>query len=168
MCNFHCIRLSMCSFHIGAALSVSHVPAARPLRGRATVRRYSPATFVINSVAANTPGPLRHVTGFPVSDYYGSSAPIPSVSAGNKPSRRPADCWPVREPADASHVHFPTVRQGRCPAMPLQHRHGYAADIHHGLPVSDINRPKSSPHTIVCGCTLLRGPDPPGSSRWLS
>jgi hypothetical protein len=33
--------------------------------------------------------------------------------------------------------------------MPLQHRHGYAAGIHHGLPTGDINRPKSSPHGIA-------------------
>ena len=28
--------------------------------------------------------------------------------------------------------------------MPLRHRHDYAAVLHRGLPVSDINRPKSS------------------------
>ena len=39
----------------------------------------------------------------------------------------------------SSHVRFPTVRQGRRPTMPLQHRHGYAAGIHRGLPVGDIN-----------------------------
>ena len=30
--------------------------------------------------------------------------------------------------------------------MPLQHRHGYAAGIHHGLPTGDIDRSKSCPH----------------------
>ena len=39
---------------------------------------------------------------------------------------------------DGSHVHSPTVRRGRRPAMPLQHRHGYAADLHRDLPVGDI------------------------------
>lgn len=29
--------------------------------------------------------------------------------------------------------------------MPLQHRHGYAAGIHHGLPTGDITQPRSSP-----------------------
>src|ERR1019366_9532894 len=29
--------------------------------------------------------------------------------------------------------------------MPLQHRHGYAAGIHRGLPTGDINQPRSSP-----------------------
>ena len=28
---------------------------------------------------------------------------------------------------------------------PLQHRHGYAAGIHHGLPTGDITQPRSSP-----------------------
>ena len=42
-----------------------------------------------------------------------------------------------------------------------------AADLHRSLPVGYIYQPKSSPHIIVCGCTLLRGPDPPGSSRWV-
>jgi hypothetical protein len=30
--------------------------------------------------------------------------------------------------------------------MPLQHRHGYAADLHRGLPTGDIARPRSSSH----------------------
>ena len=29
--------------------------------------------------------------------------------------------------------------------MPLPHRHGYAAGIHHGLPTNDANQPRSSP-----------------------
>ena len=72
----------------------------------------------------------------------------------------------MRNQQDGSHVHFLTVQQGRCPAMLLQPRHGYAADIHHGLPTGDIYRPKSHHTLSVCGCALLRGPDPPGSSRW--
>ena len=54
--------------------------------------------------------------------------------------------------------------------MPLQHRHGYAADLHRGLPTDDINQPRSSPHRsadahcspaqirqIRAGGLLLRG-----------
>jgi hypothetical protein len=33
--------------------------------------------------------------------------------------------------------------------MPLQHRHDYAADLHHGLPASDIDQPRSSPRQDV-------------------
>ena len=43
-------------------------------------------------------GPLRHVTGFPGLGLLRVLRPIPAASAGNKPSRRPAGCWPVREP----------------------------------------------------------------------
>jgi len=32
--------------------------------------------------------------------------------------------------------------------MPLRPRHGYAADLHRGLPTGDINRPRSSPPMI--------------------
>jgi hypothetical protein len=33
--------------------------------------------------------------------------------------------------------------------MPPQHRHGYTADLHRGLPIGDITRPRSSPHGIA-------------------
>ena len=44
-------------------------------------------------------GPLRHVTGFPGLGLLRVLRPIPPASAGNGPSRRPAQCRPVREPA---------------------------------------------------------------------
>jgi len=81
---------------------------------------------------------------FPAADYYGSSAP---------PRRhQPTACLPGDQRAagrggghrGGSHVHWWTVRRGRCPTMPLQHRHGYAADLHRGLPTGDITRPGSS------------------------
>src|ERR1035437_7573450 len=43
---------------IGAASSASPVPGTRPLRGRATDRRYSPANSSICFVAANTLDPF--------------------------------------------------------------------------------------------------------------
>ena len=79
-------------------------------------------------------------TAFPCSDYYGSSAPFRQ--------HRPATGLPRRGARDrrsGSHVHSRTLQRGRCPAMPLQHRHGYAAVFHRGLPVGDIYRPRSSP-----------------------
>jgi hypothetical protein len=33
----------------------------------------------------------------------------------------------------------------RCPAMPLRLRHGYAADLHRGLPTADIESVKEFP-----------------------
>ncbi len=86
---------------------------------------------------------------FPASDYYGSSVP--------SRRHRPATGLPADQLAagrggdrrDGSHVHSRAVRRGRRPAMPLQHRHGYAAGLHRGLPTGETHRPGSSPHTMV-------------------
>ncbi len=106
---------------------------------------------------------------FPASDYYGSSAPprryqpttgLPAdqLAAGRGGDRR-----------SGSHVHSRTVRRVRCPTMPLQLRHEYAAGLPRGLPTGDINRPRSSPHPsagarcdpairqVPAGGSLLRG-----------
>jgi hypothetical protein len=101
-------------------------------------------------------------TAFPCSDYYGSSAP---------PRRhRLATCLPAR-PTEADrdgtdgavpNVHARIVRQARCPALPLQHRHGYAVDLHRGLEVGEPHRPSSSPHEIV----RLRAANQPRSIRF--
>ena len=42
--------------------------------------------------------------------------------------------------AGGSHVHCCSIKQVRCPALPLRHHHGYAADLHRGLP-ADIHMP---------------------------
>ena len=72
---------------------------------------------------------------FPASDYYEASAPPGAISR-----RRtcPFSRWPreVRATPDGSHVHLVIDRRVRRPALPLRHRHGYAADIHHGLPAA--------------------------------
>ena len=47
--------------------------------------------------------------------------------------------------------------------MPLQHRHGYAAGLHRGLPTGDINRPKEFADVRV-GCARHASPHPPGWS----
>jgi hypothetical protein len=63
--------------------------------------------------------------------------------------------------------------------MPLRSRHGYAADLHHGLPTGDITQPRSPPHDLRAGVhrspaqirqvraggLLLRGRSAAGSSR---
>ena len=103
---------------------------------------------------------------FPTSDYYGSSAPprrhqpTTDLPTGQLAAAR------VRDHRDGSHVHLPTVRRDRHPAMPLQHRRGYAADLHRGLPTGDITQPRSSPHRIGRGCALLPSPYPPDLSWW--
>lgn len=49
--------------------------------------------------------------------------------------------------------------------MPLQHRHGYAAGLHHGLPAGDITQPRSSPPTGYTG-RRVRTADHPRSVRF--
>jgi hypothetical protein len=51
--------------------------------------------------------------------------------------------------------------------MPLQPRHGYAADLRRGLPAGDIYRRGSSPH-LRCGYALQPSPHLPGSSWWFA
>ena len=107
---------------------------------RATKRRCSPATSSPRTDAASTLDPFAMYTAFPCSDHYGSSAPLRR--------HRPATGLPLREGRDqrsGSHVHSRTLQRGRCPAMPLQPRHGCAAVLRRGLPADGINRPRSSP-----------------------
>ena len=81
---------------------------------------------------------------FPASDYYGPSAP----TRRHQPATRlPCDRRSGRGGGRrvGSHVHSRFVRQGRCPAMPLRHRHAYPAALQRGLPAGDINRRRSSP-----------------------
>ncbi len=78
--------------------------------------------------------PLRHVTGFPDLGLLWALRPLPTASVGDGPSRPARAGCP--EPAGPP-AGFPrsllTVRRDRYPAMPLHHRHGYAAGLHHGL-----------------------------------
>jgi hypothetical protein len=70
----------------------------------------------------------------PAPEYYGGSAP-PAPSAGVAPIR---PCLPGREAGRNGHGRFPrsllSGRRARHPALPLRHRHGYAAAFHRGLP----------------------------------
>ena len=146
-----------CSF-----VCIASTRSSASIEARATARRCSPATSSISVDAANTLDPFAMWPAFPTSDYYGSSAP---------PRRhRPATGLPADQLAagrggdrrDGSHVHSRTVRRGRRPAMPLQHRHGYAAGLHRGLPAGDITQPRSSPHHAV----RVRAATQPRSARF--
>ena len=74
-------------------------------------------------------GPLRHVTGRPGLGLLRVLRPIPPASAGNKPSRRPAQCRPVREPAEWFPRSLPNRSTGSAPnyapatSPPLRRRH---------------------------------------------
>ena len=66
-------------------------------------------------------------------------------------------------PQDGSHVHQIIDRSGRRPALLRQHRHGYAAGLHRGLPTAGTKRLRSRTHPGVRA--LHTGPYPPGWSR---
>jgi hypothetical protein len=99
---------------------------------------------------------------FPASDYYGPSVP----SRRHQPATGLPTCRPGRaagrDQQDGSHVHSRIVRRDRRPAMPLQPRHGYAADLHHGLPTGETYRPRSSPPPRV----RVRAATQPRSARF--
>ena len=52
--------------------------------------------------------------------------------------------------------------------MPLRSRHGYAADLHHGLPTGDITQPRSSPpdNKNIVVVVRVRVADQPRSARF--
>ena len=79
-------------------VSASHVPAARPMRSGSGAPVFT-SGLRDQHVCCEHTGPLRHVTGFPGLGLLRVLRPIPPASAGNGPSRRPAQCRPVREPA---------------------------------------------------------------------
>src|SRR5450759_3718529 len=76
------------------------------------------------------------------------SATPPARSADDEPARtRPG--WPG---CGTSPRRFPrsphTDRRGRCPTLPLQHRHEYAAVLPRGLPTDVFKRLRSRPATL--------------------
>jgi hypothetical protein len=107
-------------------------------------------------------------SAFPISDYYGSSAPPrqhqPTTSLS---ATLLATAW-VGDRRGGSHVHCRSDRRGRRPAMPLQPRHGYAAGLHHGLPTGDITQPRSSSDDgiDVLAVARVRVADQPRSARF--
>jgi hypothetical protein len=62
-------------------------------------------------------------------------------------------------PQDGSHVHQIIDWSGRRPALLRQHRHGYAAGFHRGLPTAGTKRLRSRTHSGVRA--LHTGPYPP-------
>jgi hypothetical protein len=90
-------------------------------------------------------------SALPTSDYYGSSAPTRRHGWTMHHPARQHEAGGLRERGVGSHVHRETVRQVRCPALPQQHRHGYAAGLPRSLPTGDFDRSKSSPRRKVVG-----------------
>ncbi len=90
--------------------------------------------------------PFAMQAAFPPPDYYGSSAP---PQDHRRATRRPAGPGPDGPDQTGTPGWFPrspsTDRRGRCPALPLRHRHGYAADLHRGLPSQRIQPARKFP-----------------------
>ena len=72
-----------------------------------------------------------------------TSAPSPAPSADDGPARRRPG-WPAGRATPRWFPRSPcTGRRGRCPALPLQPRHGYAAGLPRGLPTGGQYRLRS-------------------------
>ena len=171
MCSCHC-WFSLCLRHtypplhpalhvfmplLVQSVSASHVPAVQPLRGRATAPVFT-SDLHDQEFGCEHTGPLRHVTGFSGLGLLRVVRPIPPASAGNEPSRRPAGCWPVREPGGMvpTFTFQPFDRVG-AQLCPLQHRHGYAAGPFTVASRSAISTDRqSSPHTTIDVCRCAR------------
>ena len=133
-------------------VSASHVPASRPPTRSGGGAPVFTSDLRDQHVCCEHTGPLRHVTGFPGLGLLRVLRPIPPASAGNGPSRRPAQCRPAREPGGW----FPRSLSNRLtgsasnyapPTSPrLRRRHS---------PWPPGRRPqptKESPHTTIsCG-----------------
>ena len=100
----------------------------------------------MHQLLLNHTEPLRHVVGFPDLGLLRALRPLPRTSIGDGPSPTSRLAARVRSGSPAG---FPrsllTVRRDRHPAMPLHHRHGYAADLHHGLPGRRHSPPEEFP-----------------------
>ena len=89
-------------------------------------------------------------------DYYGASAPsrafgrrraYPTVPGGSRAAGNDAGWFPCSLRIDRSAWH---------PALPRQHRHGYAADLHRGLPTGTPSRLTESATHTGWPCTAPR------------
>ena len=154
---------------IGAAWSEFPVPGARPHRGRATVRRCSPASsWPSNSDTANSLGPFAMWPAFPSSDYYGPSAPPPGHQ---QTACLPAAGLAGRQgggPGGGSHVHHQPVDGGGAQLFPCSLAtatpQAFTVASWRQLPCPTRSRPPWLPGERA----LLSGPHPPGSSRRIS
>jgi len=76
---------------------------------------------------------LRHVRGFPALGLLRRLRPRAGSSADDAPARRRTWLADGKGDPDGFPRSLDVDRSGRCPTLPLQHRHGYAADLLRGL-----------------------------------
>lgn len=96
---------------------------------------------------SGSPGPRRRVVT-PAT----TTRPPPRPVTHQRQHTCPVPSWTDGNPADAGRFpRSPTIDQpGRRPAIPRQHRHGYAAGLHHGLPAVGAKRLRSRPTPRIC------------------
>lgn len=87
-------------------------------------------------------------------------------SADDVPARPPRWLREARATPDGSHVHLEVDRWVRRPALPLRHRHGYAADLRRGLPTAHHIPAGSSPPPTGRWIRTAPSPYPPSLSWW--
>ena len=99
----------------------------------------------------------RRVAGFPGLGLLRALRPLPLASVGDGPSRPArAGCSDRRGPTARFPRSLLTVRRDRHPAMPLHHRHDYAAGLHHGLPDRRHSPAREFPAPPTKGATGAR------------
>jgi len=129
-CNFVCIASTRCSASSrsghDAQVFTSDLPATK--------------------LRCEHAGPLRHVRSFPALRLLRVLRPIPTASIGDGPSHLLPGPGDREGPSGWFPRSLSNRLTGSAPSYALQHRHGYAAAIHRGLPVGDVTRPRSSPH----------------------
>ena len=143
------------------------VPAPRPLQASATAHRYSPVSSCPSARRCQTAAALPHVTGSPGLGVLRRlrHAPAPSMSdapAGRRPGRPHPPAVPERFPRSPR-----PGRRGRCPALPLQHRHAVRRGLPRWPPGRRLHTTRESPASRRAW-TPRPGPYPPGLSRRIS
>ena len=149
--NVGYVLLSTCSCRWWFSLCLCHTyPPTGPNWAEPTVRRYSPAAFVINTSAGTRWAPFAIRPGFPDFGLLRVLRPIPAASAGNKP-HPPTGTMLAGEGTGGMVPTFGSQSFDRVGAQlcPLQHLHGYAAGPHRGLLGRRRQPTKESPHTTT-------------------
>ena len=109
-------------------------------------------------------GPLRHVHASRVPGLLRGLRPIPRLQPTTCLSRQPGWVPGGRNDAGWFPCSLRIDRSAWHPALPRQHRHGYAAGLHRGLPAGTPSRRRSRPPASG-GRALHPGPYPPDLSR---
>src|SRR5664279_4357555 len=131
----------------------------RPLHGTGIHRRVFEHC---SPLLARHTAALPHVHGLSPARSTTAAPPHPRPWPASRPSTTPASWLDAERWNDRRW--FPrsllSGRRVRHPALPLRHRHGYAVDLHHGLPTPASNTGQGSYSPGRVGV----GPDPRGAT----